>query len=304
MTSRLNRTSTATPDLRHDPISGRTVVIAPARENRPGAEPPALDPPSPQELDECPFCEGREDRTPPETFAVCPPGREPDTPGWQVRVIPNLYPAFEHQEVVVHTPRHARSIGELTDEELSAVASAWQQRLAAANEAGFDYPQLLLNEGREAGASLPHSHSQLVWLRESPPESAAELPRLSKGDCALCEVLRDESLEIALDGDLSLRAAPAGRVPYELLIAPRAHSAQPGRDGLETGLRLLREAILRLHEVHGPVPLNAWLHAGAHWHFEVVPRLTVLAGLELGAGLYVNWQPPEKAAQELRAVAL
>ncbi len=304
MTGRLNRTSTTTPDVRRDPISGRTVVIAPARAKRPGAEHPELEPPSPKELDDCPFCEGREDRTPPETFAVGPPERKTDTPGWLVRVFPNLYPAFEHQEVVVHTPRHARSIGELTDEEVSATASAWHQRLMAANEAGFAHPQLLLNEGREAGASLPHSHSQLVWLRDTPPEIAAELPRLRKDDCALCGVLRDESLEIAFDGDVSLRSAPAGRVPYELLIAPRAHNAQPGRDALETGLSLLREAILRLYEVLGPVPLNAWLHAGAHWHLEVVPRLTVLAGLELGAGLYVNWQPPEKAAGALRTVAL
>jgi UDPglucose--hexose-1-phosphate uridylyltransferase len=300
MTGRLDRTSATAPDLRRDPISGRTVVIAPDRAKRPGAEHLAVERPTPEELEECPFCEGREDRTPPETFAVGPPRREPDTPGWQVRVVPNLYPAFEHQEVVIHTPRHARSIGELTDEEVSAIASAWHQRLVAANEAGFAHPQLLLNEGREAGASLPHSHSQLVWLRETPPEIATELPRLRKDDCALCEILRDESLEITLDGELSLRAAPAGRVPYELLIAPRSHDAHPARDALVTGLSLLREAILRLHEVQGPVPLNAWLHAGAHWHLEVVPRLTVLAGLELGAGLYVNWLPPEKAAAVLR----
>jgi galactose-1-phosphate uridylyltransferase len=63
---------------------------------------------------------------------------------------------------------------------------------------------------------------------------------------------------------------------------------------------LLHEAIRRLHAVEGPTPVNAWLHAGAHWHIEVVPRLTVLAGLELGAGLYVNWLQPEEAASRLR----
>ena len=108
---------------------------------------------------------------------------------------------------------------------------------------------------------------------------------MQKGDCALCELLGDESLEIALGGDLSLRAAPAGRVPYELLIAPRAHDADPGENDLAAMLALLRRAILALREQEGPVPLNAWLHTGAHWHLEVVPRLTVFAGLELGAGL-------------------
>jgi UDPglucose--hexose-1-phosphate uridylyltransferase len=215
-------------------------------------------------------------------------------------VVPNLYPAFEHQEVIVHTPRHVHSVAELTEEELAPVAAAWHRRLDAARDAGFSYPYLLVNEGREAGASLPHSHSQLVWLREAPPEVAAELPRLQKGNCALCGLLEDESLEIALDGGLSLRAAPAGRVPYELLIAPSAHGADPGEDDLAAMLALLRRAVLALREQEGPVPLNAWLHTGAHWHLEVVPRLTVFAGLELGAGLYVNWLPAEEAAARLR----
>ena len=217
-----------------------------------------------------------------------------------MRVVPNLYPAFEHQEVIVHSPRHVRSVADLTEDELAPVAAAWHRRLGAARDAGFAYPYLLINEGTAAGASLPHSHSQLVWLREAPPEAAAELPRLQKGNCALCEVLRDESLEIAVEGDLSLRAAPAGRAPYELLIAPRAHSADPGEDELAGVLALLRRAVLSLRAQEGPVPLNAWLHTGAHWHVEVVPRLTVFAGLELGAGLYVNSLPPEEAAALLR----
>jgi len=214
--------------------------------------------------------------------------------------VPNLYPAFEHQEVIVHTPRHVRSIAELREDELAPIAATWLGRRDAARAAGFAHPYLLVNEGREAGASLPHSHSQLVWLREAPPEVALELPRLQQRDCALCELLRDDALEIALGADLSLRAAWAGRVPYELLIAPRSHEAEPGEDDFASALALLRRAILAVREHEGPVPLNAWLHTGAHWHFEIVPRLTVFAGLELGAGLYVNWLPPEEAATRLR----
>ena len=215
--------------------------------------------------------------------------------------MPNLYPALDHQEVIVHTPRHARSIAELEPgEELAAVASTWHQRLGAAREAGFGYPYLFLNEGHEAGASLPHSHSQLAWLREAPPEVAAELPNLEKGACALCSLLTDGSLEIAVAGDQTLRAASAGRVPYELVIAPAAHEAEPGEEALGHAVTLLHKALRRLREVEGPTPVNAWLHTGAHWHIEIVPRLTVLAGLELGAGLYVNWLPPEEAASRLR----
>jgi UDPglucose--hexose-1-phosphate uridylyltransferase len=275
-------------------------VIAPARARRPGIERAAIVPPTQAELDECPFCEGREDRTPPETFAIGPAGRQPDTPGWQVRVVPNLYPALERQEVVVHTPRHARSVGELDDAEVAAVASALHQRRETARAEGFAYVQFVLNEGRQAGASLPHSHTQLFWLREPPPAVLEELPRLERGSCALCEVLRNEDPEIAISGDVTLVAAPAGRAPYELLIAPRDHVAEPGAEGLAAAARLLRDAIRRLHDIEGPVPLNAWLHTGAHWHLELVPRLTVFAGLELGAGIYVNSLPPEEAAGRLR----
>ncbi len=227
----------------------------------------------------------------------------PDTPGWQVRVVPNLYPAFERQEVVVHTPRHARSLAELGEAELASVALAWHERMELARKEGFEHVQLVLNEGREAGASLPHSHSQLVWLRDSPPAVVEELPRLEEDDCALCGLLRDDALEIALQGSVTLRAAIAGRLPYELLIAPREHVPGPDEAALANALRLLAGAISRLRDLEGPLPLNAWLHAGAHWHVEVLPRLTILAGLELGAGLYVNWLPPEEAAAALRATA-
>jgi UDPglucose--hexose-1-phosphate uridylyltransferase len=276
------------------------VVIAPERAKRPGADTAEVEPPSPDELEQCPFCEDREDRTPPETFALAPPGRQPDSPGWQVRVVPNLFPAFEHQEVVVHTPRHARSFAELTaPDELAAVASVWHRRIEAARNAG-SYPFLFVNEGGEAGASLPHSHSQVAWLREPPPEAAIELPNLQKETCALCSLLRDDKLEIALAGDNSLRAAQAGRVPYELLIAPERHEAEPDEEALVHAVTLLHEAIRRLRDLEGPTPFNAWHHTGAHWHLEIVPRLTVFAGLELGAGLYVNWLPPEEAAKRLR----
>jgi UDPglucose--hexose-1-phosphate uridylyltransferase len=232
---------------------------------------------------------------------VAPAGRQPNAPGWQVRVVPNLYPALERQEVVVHTPRHARSLAELEESEVEVVASTLYARRQAAQAEGFAYVLSALNEGRAAGSSLPHSHSQLFWLREPPPAVLEELPRLGQGRCGVCDVLRAEGLEIALRGDLVALAAPAGRAPYELLIAPSRHLAEPGEEELVDAALLLRDSIRRLRGVEGPVPLNAWLHTGGHWHLELVPRLTVFAGLELGAGIYVNTLPPEEAAQRLRA---
>jgi len=276
-------------------------VFAPARARRPGVERPTITEATQAELDECPFCEGREDRTPPETYVIGPAGRQPNTPGWQVRVVPNLYPALERQEVVVHTPRHARSLAELDEAEAKRVASTLHVRRQAAQAEGFAYVHTVLNEGRAAGASLPHSHSQLFWLREPPPAVVGELPRLERGRCGVCEVVREEAVEVAFRGDLALLAAPAGRGPYELLIAPREHNAEPSEAELADSILLLREAIRRLRDLEGPVPLNAWLHAGAHWHVELLPRLTVFAGLELGARIYVNWLPPAEAAARLRS---
>jgi len=194
-----------------------------------------------------------------------------------------------------------RSLADLAEDEIAPIGVAWEQRIAAAVADGFPWVQILLNEGREAGASLPHSHSQLVWLRETPPEPTAELTNLQVEDCALCGLLAEhESLAIASAGGLQLLAHPAGRAPYELLIAPTEHRPDGGADVFAAALRLLREGIGRLRAVEGPVPINAWVHAGGHWHLEVLPRLTVFAGLELGAGLYVNSLPPEEAAAALR----
>lgn len=281
-----------TGQLRRDPLSGRLVVVASGRARRPGAKRGVVEPPSAEELEGCPFCAGREERTPPETFRV-PDGRD----GWIVRVVPNLYPALERQEVVVSTPRHVRTLAELTSEEIAAVAEAWAERARAARAEGFPYMQALLNEGRDAGASLPHAHTQLVWLREPPPAVLAE--RTAEGDCGVCELL-DANVVAERDG-LVLACPPAGRLPYELLLAPRAHEPDgPESPLLPAALGLLADAIRRLHAVEGTIPLNAWLHDGGHWHVEVLPRLTVLAGLELGAGIYVNSLPPESAMQALR----
>ena len=101
-------------------------------------------------------------------------GRKPDTPGWLVRVVPNKYPAFERQEVVIHSPEHRRSLAELDREQLDVVAEAWRLRAEAAREGG----KVIfagVNEGRAAGASLLHSHSQLYWLDQEPPLPEFEL---------------------------------------------------------------------------------------------------------------------------------
>jgi UDPglucose--hexose-1-phosphate uridylyltransferase len=264
-------------DLRHDPLTGRWVAIAPERATRPGAEAPASD-----EREACPFCAGQEDRTPPETLRL-----GDGATGWNVRVVPNLYPALERQEVVIHGPEHAHSIGALADTTIDLVAEAWQRR--ARDAGGICFP--LLNEGHEAGASLPHSHSQLAWLPAPAPAVISErgLP---------------EVIHVLERGGVTAGCPVASRVPYEVLIAPTRGEPDGLRsDLLAPALRLLAEIVRRLQRLRGEqlVPLNAWLHDGPEWHLELFPRTTRLAGLELGAGVYIDPVAPETAARELGA---
>lgn len=267
-------------DFDVDPLSGRLVVVAPSRGRRPGAVHREPDEPASDELASCPFCAGREDRTPPEVLRIESDG------GWLVRVVPNLYPGLERQEVVIHSPRHVRTFAELDDAELIAVAAAWTARREAAVDEGFDYVHAFVNEGAGAGSSLPHSHSQLAWLHEPPPERARERAR------AAATLLDEDHLVVAESDGVRAVVHPHGRLPYETIIG-----SQEAELDLVAALRLLRELVQRLRIVEGPVPWNAWLHGD---HLEVVPRLTVLAGLELGAGIYVNIVAPEEAAEALR----
>ena len=260
--------------LIRDPVAARWVAIAPARSTRPGAAAPVTD-----ELEACPFCAGREDRTPPETLRL---GDGPT--GWGVRVVPNLYPALERQEVVIHGPEHKRSIADLGDTTLELIAEAWQRR--ARDTSGTVFP--FINEGHGAGASLPHSHSQLAWLPGPPPAVLAER--------GLPEV------EAFLERDGLVAGCPkASRVPYEIQIAP-ARSEPDGlhSDLLGPAMRLLGELVRRLRTIQGDgLEFNAWLHDGPHWHIELMPRTTRMAGLELGAGVWINPVAPETAAAAL-----
>ncbi len=230
-------------------------------------------------------------------------------------MVPNRYPALDgalgRQEVVVHTPRHARTLGELDPTELVGVAAAWRARAQAAKSAGFDYVHAFVNEGRAAGASLAHTHSQLAWLPEAPPSVTREQRTI--GECPLCAMLAGPGVEpfVVVDtGRLVLLCPPAGRTPFELLLAPRACEPDGlASDLLPGALTLLADGIRRMRAEAGPVALNAWLHTTpwsreqGHWHLEVVPRTSVPAGLELGTELYVTTLAPEDTAAAMRARA-
>jgi UDPglucose--hexose-1-phosphate uridylyltransferase len=251
------------------------VVFAPGRSGRPGAWLPEIEPATEAELESCPFCAGREDRTPPQTLVLGDP--------WRVRVVPNLYPAFERQEVVIHSPEHIRSFAELDDDQIALIAQAWLERRAAEPNGEL---LAIVNEGRLAGASLPHSHSQLIWMDERPPAIAAEHPE------RLPELLAGE---LERRGGVVAAIHPVGAGPYECLIGPVDEEGS-----LADSLVLLRDLVRRLHDAEGVRPWNAWFHSGPPWHLHFAPRLTALAAIELGAGIFINVLPPSEAEGRFR----
>ena len=186
----------------------------------------------------------------------------------------------------MHSPDHVRSLVDLPDERLALIAEAWRRRREAEPDG---YLHALVNEGPEAGASREHTHSQLVWLGDPPRETQHEVDR--------------ERWSVVAERDGLVLACPyVSRQAYELVIAPPSPRQSAFADELLPGaLVLLADAVRRLRQAQdGEVQFNAWLHDSDDWHIEVLPRRGILAGIELGAGIYVNAVPPEEAAAALR----
>jgi UDPglucose--hexose-1-phosphate uridylyltransferase len=323
------------PEVRIDPLTGLRSIVASDRATRPGgglSVPPApdLDP----ETD--PFAEGHEDRTPPEVYAVRPNGGGPDTPGWKVRVVPNLYPALSPEspepppdanrdlfwagpahgahEVIVNAPAPVLSLAQLAPDQVADAMEVWRERIQAHRDAA--YVHLIVNERREAGASLPHTHAQLYALDFVPAAVARERERFRAyatrtmgqnllGDLVQEEVRRRERI-VAIDPETVLMAPYGARVPFQLMIAPRTPRERFEDDG-PTGAAMVHEALTRLARRFGAhPPLNLWIRTAPSgsehfcWRIDIMPRLTYLAGLELGAGLHLNIVAPEQVAAELR----
>jgi UDPglucose--hexose-1-phosphate uridylyltransferase len=305
----------------------------------------SADPRPPFDPDKDPFLEGHEDRTPPELFALRPGGGAPDTPGWSVRVVPNLYPALSlpeegepspgadplasgrgepelfhsraaegAHEVIVNAPQPVTSLAELEPEQVQTAMEVWRERMRT--HAASPYVHVIVNEGREAGASLPHTHAQLYGLPFVPAAVARERERFTayfertQGRNLLEDLLQEEvrlrRRIVSIDREAVAIAPFASRVPFQLQIIPRRPRARFEDEG-PLGAALLHQILGRLERVLGGMPpLNLWVRTaprGAEsfcWRIDLLPRLTYLAGLELGTGVNLNIVPPERAAELLR----
>jgi UDPglucose--hexose-1-phosphate uridylyltransferase len=324
------------PELRIDPLSGLRVIVAGERGSRPGA---FLDVPARAAIDPegDPFAAGHEDRTPPELYRL--PGANRS---WAVRVVPNLYPALSpgeaapgddplaggrgepnlfaaqpasgDHEVIVNAPDPVHSLAEVAPEQVEAAMSVWRERMRA--HADSAYVHVIVNEGKEAGASLPHTHAQLYALPFVPAAVARERERFTaysdrtQGRNLLEDLLQEEVRRrervVAID-DEAVALCPFGaRVPFHLHVVPRRPTARFSDDG-PLGARMLHQALGRLAAALGALPpLNMWVRTAPRdaerfcWRIDIMPRLAQLAGLEIGTGVYLNVLAPEDAARRLR----
>lgn len=316
------------PQLRKDPVVDRWVIIAPERALRPTelAAPSRL-----RHRTDCPLCEGHEAETPSEVLAIRKPGSQPNGPGWKVRIVANRFPAVrieaEHavgvHDVVIECPQHEASIAELPIEQIVEVFAATRDRLMELRrDPRLAYAQVFKNHGAEAGASLEHAHSQILATAKTPVEvqselDAAERFHRQRGRCVYCDLIERElssGERVVFAGQhIVAVAAWAGRFPYETWILPRRHVAHFDRLNtaeLQEFAFALQDVLRRLSRVAGDPSYNFILHAAPmqspelptyHWHWEILPRLTGIAGYELATGSYLNPLPPEDAAERLRS---
>lgn len=342
------RDGEAVPELRIDPLTGLRVLVAGDRATRPGGLPP-IDPPAPVDPANDPFAEGQELRTPLEVWADRPAGGA-NTPGWRVRSVPNLYPAlaqrfadtgetslapdplmeargmplllaggpaYGEHEVIVNSPRQVQSLGELSGGELRAALDGWAARIATHREnPAVAYVHLCVNEGKPAGASLPHSHAQLYVLPFVPALVARERERMrayyeqTQGHSLMQDLLAEEVRAgdrlVALDDDAAVVCPFAAATPYRLWILPRRPEPR-FEDSDHRGGAMLHTALAALHTALGGMPpLNLWVRTAPAdatsfgWRIEIAPRIGQPAGMELGTGVYINSVPPETSAASLR----
>jgi UDPglucose--hexose-1-phosphate uridylyltransferase len=330
-------------DLRRDPIIGRWVIISTDRAGRP-REFIHSETLRDSAATVCPFCPGQEALTPLEILAYRPQGGASNGPGWTVRVVPNKFPAVRIEgdlgregmglydrmngvgahEVIIETPDHKASLADLPIKRLEDVLWIYRDRVVDLKRDGrLRYILVFKNHGAGAGATLEHSHSQLIALPVIPTSVAAEIEGCrnhyrQKERCIYCDILRQEQsdgVRIVTENAEFVSLSPfAARFPFELWIVPKRHAAyfeESQRHQFELLASMLSDSVRRLNQALSRPAYNFVLHTSPlhertgefyHWHLELIPKLTSVAGFEWGTGFYINPVPPEEAAKFLRDV--
>ena len=332
------------PELRKDPITGRWVIIATERAKRHSdfvREKVEI-----RGAGFCPFCAGNEAKTPPEILAYRKDGGARNTPGWSLRVVPNKFPALGIEgtmnrqgeglydkmngigahEVIIETPEHQHTMATMPVRGVEDVLWAYRDRiLDLKKDRRFKYALIFKNHGDAAGASLEHTHSQLIALPVVPKLVREELTSAKeyygyKERCIFCDIIRQEmedGVRVIAENESFITIAPyAPRFPFEMCIVPKVHqSAFEESQKHEFGhlAAMLKDMLSRLDRVLDFPAYNHIIHTSPipdasndyyHWHLEIMPKLTKMAGFEWGTGFYINPTPPEESARFLREAAV
>jgi len=332
------------PELRKDPVTGRWVIISTERQKRPYEF--VFDRPKVIGREHCPFCPGHEALTPPEVLAYRQNGSAPNAPGWDVRVVPNKFPALRVEgeldragegmfdrmngigahEVIIETPDHDKTLARMTEAEIERVFWAARERvLDLKRDFRLRYILVFKNHGAQAGATLEHTHSQLIALPVLPDFVREELEGArrhfaAKERCVFCDIVAQELADgrrvVQEHADMVALAPYAPRFPFETWLLPRRHAARfedAPRGDVESLARLLKGVLMRIDRALESPAYNLIVHTappaenhgdGYHWHVEVMPKVTRTAGFEWGTGFYINPTSPEEATEVLRAVRL
>src|SRR5437763_6932933 len=279
------------PELRKDPVTGRWVIISTERQKRPNVFQPQHA--MPLGAEHCPFCPGQEDLTPPEVLAYRQNGGPPNSPGWHLRVVPNKFPALKVEggleregegmfdrmngigahEVIIETPDHAKTLASMSEAEIERILWAYRERmLDLKRDIRFRYILVFKNHGAAAGATLEHSHSQLIALPIVPDFVREELDGsrqhfTAKERCVFCDILRQELTAgqrvIHENADIVALAPYAPRFPFETWLLPRSHYArfeETPRQVYETLARMLKTVLLRMNKALESPDYNLIIH--------------------------------------------
>ena len=331
------------PELRKDPITGRWVIVATGRAKRPSDF--SRERVKPFGNGFCPFCYGAEQKTPREILAFRSNGG-PDQPGWSLRVVPNKFPVLEIEgelgrqgdgmfdrmngvgahEVIIETPDHNATMADLPEKQVEDVLWAFKKRVLDLRQDGrLRYTVIFKNHGESAGATLDHTHSQLIALPVIPKRVREEIDGAKsyfefKERCIYCDIVQQElraGVRVVTETDLFVVLSPyAARFPFETWILPKRHEAHFEDSDARTMQNLawvLRGTLRKIDQALERPPYNFIIHTAPlqegnmpayHWHIEIMPKLTRVAGFEWATGFHINPTPPEEAAKFLREMGI
>jgi len=332
------------PELRKDPVTGRWVIISTDRQKRPNDF--VLERARIIGREHCPFCPGHEALTPPEIMSYRQNGGAPNAPGWDVRVVPNKFPALQVEgmldregegmfdrmngigahEVIIETPDHNRTLASMSEPEIERVLFAYRDRIGdLKKDFRLRYILIFKNHGAAAGATLEHTHSQLIALPIVPDFVREEIDGArrhfaAKERCVYCDIvhqeIRDGRRVILENADVVALAPYAPRFAFETWLLPKRHGArfeEAPRHEYEGLARMIKAVLQRIDRALESPAYNLILHTSPfsedtseiyHWHLELMPKLTKVAGFEWGTGFYINPTSPEEAARVLRGVKM